>query len=79
MTIHLRDAKTPRTIAGRAFTYVAFVGGLWSAQWLLWLLTGESGPQPGPFSLMLLAVVFLFWFFMPERYWFRRGAPPRTR
>lgn len=77
MTFHLRDAKTPRTIGGRACTYLAFVGGIWSAQWLLWLLTRETSPEPNLFSLMLLAIVFLFWFFMPERYWFRPGVPPK--
>ncbi|WP_422935361.1 hypothetical protein [Sinomonas sp. P47F7] len=73
----LREAKTPGTFAGRAYTYLAFVGGLWSAQWLLWFATGHWSLRPDPFGLALLAIVFLFWFFMPQRYWFRRGTPPK--
>ena len=75
----IRDAKTPSTIGGRLGTYAAFVGGIWSVQWLLWFATNHNSPEPTLFGLGLLGLVFLFWFFMPQRYWFRRGSPERER
>ncbi|WP_336856914.1 hypothetical protein [Sinomonas albida] len=75
--MNLRDAKTPNTLQARVWTYLAFVVGLWSAQGLLWFMTGHATPEPNLLSLMILGLVFLFWFFTPQRYWFRRGTPPQ--
>lgn len=67
---------TPRTFAGRAYVYVAFVGGLWSAQWLLFWATRGLIPEPTLFGLIMLAIISLFWFFMPPRPWFPGKKTP---
>lgn len=67
---------TPRTFAGRASVYLAFTGGLWSAQWLLFLATNGAIPKPSLFGLFMLALISLFWFFLPPTPWFRKRSHP---
>ncbi|GAA4026476.1 hypothetical protein GCM10023063_04150 [Arthrobacter methylotrophus] len=61
---------TPSTSAGRAYLYLAFTGGLWSAQWLLFWATNDATPKPSLFGLVMLAVISVFWFFLPPKPWF---------
>ena len=67
---------TPRTFAGRAYVYIAFTGGLWSAQWLLFWAANGAVTKPTLFGLFMLALISLFWFFMPSKPWFRIRKKP---
>jgi hypothetical protein len=75
--MRFRDARTPSTIVGCLGTYAVSVGATWAAQWLLWFFSGHSTSEPTAFGPLMLGLVFLFWFFMPPRYWFRRGSARR--
>lgn len=61
---------TPRTFAGRCYVYLAFTGGFWAAQWLLFWVIGGMVPEPTFFGLIMLAGLNLSWFLMPSVPWF---------
>ena len=74
----LQDARTPSTFIGRLAAYILCVGAASSAYIIVWAATGKILFNPGVIAALLM-VLFLFWFFIPERYWFHRGKPPHNR
>ncbi|BAS13686.1 hypothetical protein AHiyo8_19890 [Arthrobacter sp. Hiyo8] len=51
---------TPKTVWGRLYLYVASVGGMWTAQWLLYCATSGWSPEPTLASLVMFSIIFLF-------------------
>lgn len=51
---------TPKTVWGRFYVYLASVGGMWAAQWLLYWATSGWTPKPTLASLVMFSIIFLF-------------------
>lgn len=74
----LADARTPSTLIGRLVAYVACVGATSSGYVILWSATGKTLLNAGIVTALLM-IIFLFWFFIPQRYLFHGHRSPSDR